>query len=772
MERFSGWERYVLRLAVIAAFALIWLDPLDAMAQGPCDQLVVDDANVFGNRTGDVEAAARDLVTSGADVRVRTIPTYGTSGNLDRYEDMVERQCPSWTDSSGARKNNLVVIMVAVQDRQTGLYYGSQWDQALDGHWTRIQTDIMNPRFAQGDFSGGVIAGLTETNRLIKAPTAGQGQSPASGGASAASIALITILLVIGLMAGLLVFRGYRKSRQRVLAARQKALLAKQGAASKVYNVLEEMQMLEIKVDATASKVAQDDAAPLLENLARAKRLVDQGAQAYSELGRSAGNPENPRLGEAQLGVIAQEYQKVLYTLRQGEDEIRGLATQIASFQEAINGFDNRVAEVNESIDAGANRQEAAQKAGFKTTYPAGILARARQSLDQAVSLAQSKKYLQAAKTLAEADNLAAQAARSFDELPQKKQEAEKEALALGSRIDRVKEEIIRGRDVFERISSTYAGSSWESIVGNGTEAENRVDWALEALDTARAASTMEQQDWQRALEMVNQGNAWMDEAESLMSSIAALEGSLTVARRDAPGEIAAAQADIARAWEYINQYDEDIRESLEDDLREAERKLNTANEELHRDKPDFLSVVKLAKEANQSADRILDQARSEHEAAERMRVKASVAMREARSRVSIAHEYIKDHMADSGDEARNLLSRAEAALHQAETASDLNTRIPLAETAESAAISAYSSARARVEAAWERRSRPGLPPVIMIPGGGGWGAGTSWGSRRSGPFGSGGGGSSGRSGSGGSTRWGAGRSGGGGGRGGGSTGW
>ena len=92
---------------------------------------------------------------------------------------------------------------------------------------------------------------------------------------------------------------------------------------------------------------------------------------------------------------------------------------------------------------------------------------------------------------------------------------------------------------------------------------------------------------------------------------------------------------------------------------------------------------------------------------------------------------------------------------------SDLNSQISLAERAESTANSAYSSARARVEAAWERR-RPGLPPVIVLPGGGYRGGGPSWGSRRSSPWGSGGG--LGRhSGGGGSTGWGGGGGGGGG---------
>ena len=104
------------------------------------------------------------------------------------------------------------------------------------------------------------------------------------------------VIFIAALLVGLLLFRNYRKSRERRLAARQKALLAKQGAASQVNNLVDTVQMLEIKVNATAAKVASEDAAPLFDGLHKAKKLVDQGAQTYSELGHSAGDPENPRL--------------------------------------------------------------------------------------------------------------------------------------------------------------------------------------------------------------------------------------------------------------------------------------------------------------------------------------------------------------------------------------------------------------------------------------------------------------------------------------------
>lgn len=60
-------------LAFAALLAAVLLASPIGKAQAPCDQLVVDEANVFKNDIGRVEAAARELVNSGADVRVRTM---------------------------------------------------------------------------------------------------------------------------------------------------------------------------------------------------------------------------------------------------------------------------------------------------------------------------------------------------------------------------------------------------------------------------------------------------------------------------------------------------------------------------------------------------------------------------------------------------------------------------------------------------------------------------------------------------------------------------
>jgi uncharacterized membrane protein YgcG len=753
-------------LACILTLAFLGLLPAAGLGQSLDQLLVVDDAKVFGNRVAEVEAAANKLVSQGADVRVRTILTYEAAANLDQYEAQLEQQSPSWLGQDGDRKNNLIVLIISSQERQTGLYYGAYWDDIIGDKWLTIQTDIMNPLFRDGDYTRGAIRGLEEIRQVI----AGNGQSqsePQTGtGQSKGWIIPVIIVVIVSSIIGLFLFMNYRKRRTKRLAARQKAMLLKQAAASGINELIEAIQMLEIKVDVMADKVTPDEASPLRKGLEKARGLTNQSAETYSELSHSAGDPENPRLEESQLAVIEAEYQKIVDNLRQARESIKGVEEGITGIQQAVDSFPVKVAEVNTAIEDALRKQDELKGTGLKTTYPAELVAKGRNTLEQAQDLVSKKRIREGMKYVSLAGDQIKQAIQATEELPQKKLEAEAAIPALSSRIEQVKETIEKGGDTFERLSQEYAESNWESVRGNGTEAENRVNWALDALNDALAATGMEQQEWHKALELVEKGNTWLTEAESLIKSIAELAVNLIAARRDAPDEINAAQADVAKAWEYINRYDEDIRESLEDDLLAAERKNELAKEELRQERPDYFRVCKLARESNEAADRILIQARDEHEAAERLRAKAASSRRDASAKVSIARKYVEDHHPVVRSKARNYLISAVEALRQADAATDVNAQISLALKAESAAEQAYSLAQKDVSSTTMNTPGISIPPIFFPTGGT-----PSWGSRRSSSSGSS---STIRRGGGGSSGWGSrgGSIGRGGSRGGGSTGW
>jgi len=731
---------FKIQFAVLLFLSLLFY-PSGIIAQDDDRTLVVDEAGIFGNSLGDVEQAAKDLAGKGADVRVRTINTFSPEANLDRYEALVEQQSPSWLAPEGGLKNNMIIVLIALQERQVGLYYGDYWTDIIGNQWMPIQQDVMAPLFAQGNYAAGTIRGLNEIQNLISegppspsdtTPTA-QTSPPgvASGGGGGWIIAVIVVVFV-GAIVALILFLIHRQNRARRIAASQQAVLAKQAAASGINQLLEAVQMLEIKVDVTSGKAA-DAASDLKNGLEKAKKLLDISAQRYSELSHSAGDPENPRLAETQLKLVGEEYRKILDNLREVREAVNIVEADVATVQQSIENFPPRVAEANSLSEQASNQIEELKQQGFNTIHPHNLLTGGRDTLKRSQDAYSARNIKTAFESLALASDQIKQALQAAQQLPQKKQEALTAIPLLSARIEQIKTNVNQGRDVFERLSRDYADSNWESIRGNGTEAENRVNWALETLADAEEAASDSVQDWYSSLDFVQMGNTWLNEAETLVGSISELESNLKTFRRELPAEIEAANTDIKAAWDYIYRYDEDIRESLEDDLREAEKQNELAREELKQSKPDYFKSSRLTRQANASADKILVQAREEHENAKRLRAKAESAKRDALSKVAIASKYIQNHHPVVQHEARNSLTQAVEMLRRAEAEPEPEKKITLAEQAEARADQAYSQAHRDVDETNRNITSIMIPPVILVPPVGRSSGQSGWGSSRPG---------------------------------------
>jgi uncharacterized membrane protein YgcG len=251
------------------------------------------------------------------------VANYGDAGNLDRYEQQLEENSPSWTDPYGVRKNNLIVVLISLEERETGIYYGSYWEDALGDNWLYIQSDIMNSYFREGEYATGTVKGLEEIQRLIEQD--GQVQPPASKSSAPWWIALVMVVTVTVAVLGFL----WQRNRKRVKSARQKALLAKQGAAAGINELNDTLQMLEIKVNVTGQRASSDKAESLNRELAKARLVAVQSSERYSQLAHSAGNPENPKMGEVELKNIESEYTKILAKL----NEARQMVTNIEGRQ-------------------------------------------------------------------------------------------------------------------------------------------------------------------------------------------------------------------------------------------------------------------------------------------------------------------------------------------------------------------------------------------------------------------------------------------------------
>jgi hypothetical protein len=120
-----------------------------------CTELVHDPSGEL-----DIEAvttvAARTSAALGADVHVRA--ERDLDGGLDGRMAQLEAQCPTWMSGTD-RAAELVVVMYSSTEREASVFYGAGQSDELEHRWEHA-VDEMGPRFAEGDYTAGVVAGL------------------------------------------------------------------------------------------------------------------------------------------------------------------------------------------------------------------------------------------------------------------------------------------------------------------------------------------------------------------------------------------------------------------------------------------------------------------------------------------------------------------------------------------------------------------------------------------------------------------------------------
>ncbi|MDX6254259.1 MAG: uncharacterized protein QOJ11_593 [Frankiales bacterium] len=131
-----------------------------------CAQEIADGAQVL---SGDELAALRADATHLAgltSLRIRTVASV-PGGDLNAYEKQLQLRC-GWADATNVRQPRLLVFMVATTDRQMGIYPGPDLVGTItDSVWLSIEQESMRPLFADGDWSGGLQAGVDALDQAL-----------------------------------------------------------------------------------------------------------------------------------------------------------------------------------------------------------------------------------------------------------------------------------------------------------------------------------------------------------------------------------------------------------------------------------------------------------------------------------------------------------------------------------------------------------------------------------------------------------------------------
>jgi uncharacterized protein len=149
-------------MSAVVALWLAWAPLAVAQTQPPAlTQPVNDFANVVDAESARrIDALVRSLQRATGDVVVvATVDTFQPYATIDEYAvEMFENRGRGIGEKG---RDNGLLVLVAVKDRRVRMEVGYELEQFItDGLAGEISRDDMAPRFAQGDYGGGLVAGV------------------------------------------------------------------------------------------------------------------------------------------------------------------------------------------------------------------------------------------------------------------------------------------------------------------------------------------------------------------------------------------------------------------------------------------------------------------------------------------------------------------------------------------------------------------------------------------------------------------------------------
>jgi uncharacterized membrane protein YgcG len=302
--------------------ALISLQTTAAYAQplvslGSCDSTVSDDAQLFGNRVGDILKQAQDFNTSlKADTRVITVSQSTLNGRtLKSYFDYVESRCPTWAAPN-------IVALVIAKGNEPFLHLGNTFSNKMTVADFQQMTQSIRSEFLNGNYAQVAIDLLQKVQKKLSPDYTGL---------------WITLAVVVVLLVGAaLAFMGFRRRQTATVAAtaRERANQAKQAAVDMIGPLSERINELRPRIDVLMALIPPATANQLQGAFAN---VQEEANRVQEHLGNLLGNPDsNPNtatLRPEQYGQMQRNYQ-MIYNEAQGPLQLlHGIETTVQQLE-------------------------------------------------------------------------------------------------------------------------------------------------------------------------------------------------------------------------------------------------------------------------------------------------------------------------------------------------------------------------------------------------------------------------------------------------------
>ena len=152
---------------VLRVASLIFMSVVATAQCGP----IIDEASILHDNSA-IQTAVAALVDEGADVKVVTVAQISRYGvNLHAVESSYEARCPSWLSPAGQRKANLLVFMVAPNDRKKNIFFGAAYRGPFpdEGSVNTMYNRTANPYFSNREWEQGLAAAMKDFAARIAA---------------------------------------------------------------------------------------------------------------------------------------------------------------------------------------------------------------------------------------------------------------------------------------------------------------------------------------------------------------------------------------------------------------------------------------------------------------------------------------------------------------------------------------------------------------------------------------------------------------------------
>lgn len=689
-----------------------------AWALEPCGDIVVDTAEVLRDIPA-IEAAAAELAReTGAEVRVRITSDYAPQANLDRHvEAVADTVCESWTSVDGSRRPNLVIFWVTM-DREVGLYYGNQWERPLRAAWPTM-LEHMKPHLRASDFDQAFVTAIDEARDVIAgatAPLVTRQPAPApivvsSPAVPAQPIDLVPLFKVLGMLVaaavagiGFKIYLGHQATARREeeqLRVAQQSAMHNQNLSTEGFETL---NRLDAEVVAARETVATLAAAKTLAAWDVAYHEMSQEGLGIRDRFKAAPDARQSGLtkGEyAQAGGIHKELASELQVaIKKFEAVLKSMVEVKALAGSIPNRFEAQKAQVPSVWQSIAT----IKANGYVTSAAEAFFVDAENILQQAHIAIAAQDWQLADDRLDDAATMFEQATVAATELPESfltlSNKMQTTAVTLGTFAQHQRD----AKAAYSAMESRYDSASFESVHGNGSEAEIRYLELSEKYNTAKAAVVKKDVTAGEALlrEVIDD---W-DDVVVLLLAVTQLRERLDAVSASASIELVEAKRSVGAARDYLAQHRAHATSKHEADLQRAIQLIAEADTWLAINLVPVTKVLELATTADALADEVLSLAEDSVTTERRQIERANRLRQEIPDRLTEVGSYLRNHRGDLDSEFDGRVRDLEQELARVSRTADTAAFLAKAAAITAALDALYAASRQRVEAAETARRR------------------------------------------------------------------